>query len=113
MRRDPLRFQELGQCALVKRGSMFLLDLGRPYFARVWPEIGNSFGEFNRHRSWLTCRRVPLAERLHHLYDTAGVAFMYGSGEWKCSIELWWQCMVHESHWLCATIPSAFPTRRP
>lgn len=47
-----------------------------------------------RHRSWPSCRHVPLA-------------FMYGSAG---SIQLWLLCMVFESHRLRAVMPYALPT---
>lgn len=37
-------------------------------------------GAWFRHRICLTRRCVPLGKRLHHLYATAVVAFMFGSG---------------------------------
>lgn len=56
-----------------------------------------------RHHSLLTSRRV------HNLYITAGVAFLYDFGGWKLSIELCRQCMVLEHHWLHAMTPRLPP----
>lgn len=63
-------------------------------------------GVWFRHWSWLTCRRVLSAKRLHRLYATAGAAFMYGPGGWKRSAEVWRQfrgCLR-----VSAMIPYAF-----
>lgn len=67
-----------------------------------------SMGVWFRHRSWLTCCLVHMANRLHHLYAAAHAAFIYGSGVWKLSTDLWRQRMVLESRCSRAMIPCAY-----
>lgn len=59
--------------------------------------VNTATGVWFRHLSWLCSRRVPLPMRLQHLYAShPRVAFMYGTGGWGLSFDLWRQCIVDD-----------------